>query len=305
MPRQILRVTPETTPGVFNSAGVKTLIDLPSDNAFTMRVDPKFWEIASFATDNNIIQTGTAVADIDGSLSLLCRPGNAALLASMIANATGACPDLPSFTFDHGIIPEDGTCSMQYRRYLGVKCDGGFSLSNSGQGVLMMFNLKLMALTAAAISSTDFPLPAVTSYNFAESPFTFEMVAGTALYGGVDISQYLESLSYDAGNMIMPFRGAGRYRSFLSYRGHRPKITLGLLYYSQQFRTDFEANTAKALNLTFTSGVHTLNINFGTTNLIRTVNDDLKMGDLFRLSVQLQNVVDPTTGNDMSITYTP
>jgi hypothetical protein len=305
MPRQILRVTPETTAGVFNSAGTHTLIDLPSDNAFTMRVDPKFWEVASFATDNNIVQTGTATADIDGSLSLLCRPGNAALLASMIANATGACPELPSFTFDHGVIPEDGTCTMQYRRYLGVKCDGGFALTNSGQGVLMMFNLKLMALTAAAITVTDFPLPLVTAYDFIESPFTFEMINGTALYGGTDISPYLTSLSYEAGNNITAFRGASKFRTTLSYRGHRPKITMGLLYYTQQFRTDFEANTAKALSLTFTSSPHSLAINFGTTNLIRQVSDDLKLGDQFQLSVQLQNTVDPTTGLDMSIVYTP
>lgn len=37
MPREILQITPESTYGVYDDAGDHAIIDLPSDNAFTMR----------------------------------------------------------------------------------------------------------------------------------------------------------------------------------------------------------------------------------------------------------------------------
>lgn len=307
MPREILRITPEATYGTFNSGGTHTIIDLPADDAFTMRVAPNFWEIASAASDNLITTTGTATANIDGELQIYGRPSQSALLASMVAGVTGsACPTLPSFTIDHAIFIEDGSCTPKYRRYLGVMCDGGFDLTNDAQGVLMLWKLKLMGATPATITGSDFATPTYSAYDYAEAPFTFQNAHSTIVYKGSDISDNVESLSYAAGNILMPFRGAGQYRSKVKYCGRRPTITMGTLYYTQQQRIDYEANTAVSLAITFTDPlVDTLVLTFGNTNYLRTVTDKTKIADFHRQTIMLRNTMDPATGTDMSIVYTP
>lgn len=306
MPRQILQITRETTFGTYASGNPHTIIDLPVDNAYTMRPEPKFWDIVSMASDNNVVQTGTAETDVDGALQVYCRPAQAAVLVSMIDGVTtGNCPDLPSFTIDHGIFIEDGNCAPKMRRYLGVKADGGFDLINTGQGILLMLKLNLMGSTVAAITVSDFAIPTHSAYDYVETPFTMYMLDGSIEYGGADISQYVESISFAAGNILMPFRGASAFRNRVKYFGHRPTVTLKTLYWTQQQRIDYEANAAKALVLTFTDPAgDTLVLDFGNTNYLRQVGDDLKLGDFHRQTVQLKNTVDPATGTDMSITYT-
>jgi hypothetical protein len=304
MPREILRITPETTYGVYAAGNPHTVVDLPGDNSFTMRSNPNFWQIRSAGSDNLVTTTGTQTADLDGELTMYGRPAQSPTLASLLS-LSGACPDVPSFTVDHGIFIDDGLCAPQLRRYLGVKASGGFDLTNEGQGLLMLWKLKLMGSTPAAITSTDFPTPAYSAYDFAERPFAFQDASGTLTYGGADISAYCEGLSLDVGTNLMAFRGAQKYRTSVRAFGRDPKITLKLLYYTQQFRTDFEANTPKSLVITFTLGAHSLVFNFGNANFIRQVGDDTKIGDFHRITVQLQNTLDPATGTDMSIVYTP
>ena len=43
MPREILRITPETTYGVYNSGGTPLYVDLPQDDSFTCRQMPDQW----------------------------------------------------------------------------------------------------------------------------------------------------------------------------------------------------------------------------------------------------------------------
>lgn len=308
MPREILRITPETTYGVYNAAGAHTIVDLNSDDAFTMRPVPNFWEIPSAGSDNLVVKTGTATTDIDGTLQMLGRPAQSALLASMIAGVTGTnCKKLPSSTFDHGIFIEDGSCTPVLRRYLGVIADGSFSLNiSSPQSVLMLWNLKLMAATPAAITLTDFPVPAFSAYDYAENPFQLQDSTGSILYDGVDISAYVESLSFSSGNILKAFRGSQKYRTRIGYFGRRPTTTMSMLYYSNQFRVNFEANTPKPLDITFTDAAgDTLELNFGNTNFLRQVGDNLHLGDFHRETIQLMNTLDPATGTDMAITYTP
>jgi hypothetical protein len=305
MPREILRITPETVYGTYASGNAHTVVDLNADNAFTMRPMPKFWEIPSAGLDNRIALTGTQVSDVDGDLMILGRPSQSALIASLIADLTsGSCPDLPSCTIDHAIFIEDGSCTPKYRRYLGVKATGGFELNNAGDfGSLMMWKLKLMAASAADITGTDFPTPAYSGFTLSERPFVFADATGTVTYGGVDISPYCESLAFDVGSQLMPFRGASKYRTRVRAFGRRPTITMRMLYYTQQARIDFEANTAKSLVIVFTQGLETLTINFGATNFLRQVGDDLKLGDFHRQTIQLMNTVDPATGADFTVVY--
>lgn len=306
MPREILRITPETTYGVYASGNPHTIVDLNADDAFTMRAAPNFWEIASAGSDNLIVKTGTATTDIDGTLQMLGRPSQSALLASMIAGITGTnCKKLPSSTIDHGIFIEDGGCTPVLRRYLGVIADGSFSLTNQTNGVLMLWNLKLMAATVADIMLTDFPVPLFSAYDYAENPFQFQQATGAILYDSVDISPYVESLSFSSGNILTAFRGGQKYRTRIGYFGRRPTMTMGMLYYSTQFRVNFEANTPKPLNVTFTDADgNTLELEFGNTNFIRAVGDNLHLGDFHRESITFMNTLDPATGTDMSITYT-
>jgi hypothetical protein len=310
VPRQILQITKELTYGVFDTTGTPTAIDLPDGNAFTMRVDPDFWKIKSAAADNLTVQTGTATSDIDGSLDLYVRPSETPLIMNMISGVTGSCPNLPSFTIDHAIALE-GSCTYVYRRYLGVMGDGGFALTNSGQGVIMMMKLKLMASKIATITITDFPTPTFASYNFANTnnPWDFTQLSGHFTYGGADISANVESLSFNIGNVLVAQRGASKFRSNVFYRGRNPTITLKQIYNTNQPRIDFEANTAKPLVLTFNDSVptggDTLVMNFGNVNYLRQVGDDLNMGSYFVQTLMLENIVDPATGTDMSITYTP
>lgn len=308
MPREILQITPEATYGTYNSAGAHTIVDLNSDNAFTMRAEPNFWEIASSGSDNLVVTTGTATTDLDGTLKMYGRPSQSAMLAAMVAGVTGTnCKSLPSYTVDHGIFIEDGSCTPVLRRYLGVVGDGSFQLDNSSdQGMLMLWNLKLMGAAPAPITLTDFPVPAFSAYDYAEAPFTLQNATGSILYGGSDITADVESISYEAGNILKAFRGAAKYRTKIRYFGRRPKITLKMLYYSAQPRVDFEANTAKSLDITFTDAAgDTLEFNFGATNFIRKLDDDLHLGDFHRETVTLKNTLNPATGTDMSITYTP
>lgn len=304
MPREILQITPEATQGVFNSAGAHTIIDLPADDSFTLRPAPNFFDIPSAASDNLITYTGSATENLSGKLQVYVRPGQAAVLAAAIAGVTGSvCKTLPTYTIDHAIFIEDGSCTPVYRRYLGCMFDGGFSLDNSAQGCLMMFSMDVKALSPATITGTDFPTPAFGSYDYAERPFTFEDSFGAITLGGADISQFVESLSYSAGNIITQFRGGGKFYTANHYGGRRPTITMRLLYYSAQERIDFEAITAKSLNIVFTNNVHTLTLAFGNKNYYRTVTDNTKLGDFHRQTVMLQNIMDPATGTDMTITY--
>lgn len=307
MPREILRITPEATYGVYNTGGTHTIVDLNADDAFTMRPVPNFWEIASAGSDNLVVKTGTATTDIDGTLQMLGRPAQSALLASMIAGVTGTnCKKLPSSTIDHGIFIEDGSCTPVLRRYLGVIADGSFALTNQTNGVLMLWNLKLMAATVADITLTDFPVPAFSAYDYAENPFQFQQATGAILYDSADISPYVESLSFASGNILTAFRGGQKYRTRIGYFGRRPTITMSMLYYSNQFRVNFEANTPKPLDITFTDAAgDTLELNFGNTNFLRQVGDNLHLGDFHRETIQLMNTLDPATGTDMSIIYTP
>lgn len=308
MPREILQITPESTYGVYDDAGDHAIIDLPSDNAFTMRAAPNSWEIASAGSDNLIVATGTATTNCDGTLRLYGRPSQSALLASMISGITGVhCKTLPSYTIDHGIMIEDGTCSPVVRRYLGIVASGSFQLdSTSDQAMLLLWNLRLMGAKSEIITLVDFPIPPFTAYDYAEDPYTLQDAEGSILYDGVDITEYVESFSFDAANILTAFRGSARYRTRIGYFGRRPKITMKFLYYTDQIRVDFEAFTPKPIDITFTDKAgDTLEFNFGATNYIRTVEDDLKLADFHRETVTLSNTLDPATGVDMSITFTP
>jgi hypothetical protein len=306
--REFLRLTQEAVFGTFNaspSAGQQIFISLPSDNAFTVRrtMDPAW--VRSQGVSGRRIKKIARTHDVGGKLTTLVRPSQAALLATLAAGVTsGNCGNLVSFTADHGVYLEDGSCTAALFRYLGCKiADATFAVTNTGEGVNMMADLTIIGKTTAAITGSDLATPDVDDLTALdnETPYAFQDCAGALSIGSARTD--FTSVSIHLANKLAPFRGETAAISKLDYRSRDIEVTIANLYKSKQDRTDYEAITAKTLSITFTEGAFSMAFDFGANNFFDAPQDDLKLADgHFMQTVTLQNLVDPATGLDLTIT---
>lgn len=306
--REFLRITQEATYGTFNASpttGQQVLISLPSDNAFTVRRTNNETYIRSQGTYGRRIKKISRTHDVGGKLMTHVRPTQAALLASLLAGLTsGNCPNLKSFSAEHGIFLEDGSCTAEITRYTGCKmADGTLTVNNTPDGFSMMADLTIVGQDAAYITSTDLPTPAPADLTALdnETPYAFQDCVGALIIGGSRTD--FTSIQINFGNKLSPFRGETATISRLDWRSRDASITVANLYKSKQDRVDYENVTAKAVSVAFTEGGSSLTFDFGANNFFDAPQDDLKLADgHFMQTVTLQNLVDPATGSDIVIT---
>jgi hypothetical protein len=302
MPREILRITPEVTYNQYNSGGTPIYIDLPQSDAQTVRVTQNQWITRAASSDNLRTLLGATTYDVTGKLMCYCRPQQAAVLIGYLCALTGTnCPTLPSFTMDHAIFIENGSCTPEYTRYTGCMASGGFKLDNTPQGSLMMLNLDIYGASyATGISWTT---PAYSAYDYAQAPFFFEDLASGLTIAGTGRVNF-ESFEFNSGNNIKGFRGETANVTQRRLFGRDPSVTIKNLYQSVADRTAYNASTETALEAIFTDAAgHTLTFQFGNANYFSAILDNLNIDDFHRQTITLQNLMDPATGTDFTATY--
>jgi len=305
--REFLRITQEAVYGTFNASpttGEQVLISLPQDNSFTVRKKINSMAIRSAGANNRRVKMISRTFDVGGKLMTYVRPSQAALLATLLGGlTTGDCPTLPSFTCDHGFMLEDGSCTPFITRYTGCMADGVLTASNTGEGTNMKADLTIIGQLATVITTTIFPVPVATDLTAIDNevPYAFQDCTGALIVGGGRTD--FNSISFNFGNKILPYRGETAQISRLNWRSRDPSVTIDNLYKSKQDRLDYEAITPKAVSFTFTEGGHSIAFALGANNYFDEPQDDLKVGDgWFMQSITLQNFIDPATGIDLAIT---
>lgn len=310
MAREFLRLTQETAFNVFPTTpgvGSQLIVSLPQSNSFTMqpKVDPYMIRSAGF--NNRRVMTGSFTADLPGNIMTYIRPNQAAYLFGLASNLTGGnCLDLASFTADNAWMLEDGSCSPEYRRFTGCKCNLSFQLTNTGQGSLMLATMAIMAAGATpltgsgSISVTDFPTPAAGDYPDNTRPYSFFDCAGGLTIGGARTD--FMSLGFDFGNILKSFRGETKYPSRISWRGRDPKLTVKCLYKTLADRINYEAVTPVTVSVTFTEGPNSVALNLHGVNVISNIEDDRPIDDFFVQTLTIENLIDTTAGTDLTVT---
>jgi hypothetical protein len=305
--REFVRITQEATYNVFNTSpttGQQVLISLPRDNSQTVRKTIDMIPIRSAGSNNRRVLPISNTYRVGGKLMTYVRPAQTGLLATLLSGlSSGNCPNLPTFTLDHGFYLEGGGCTVELRRYLGCMADGTLTASNTAEGTMMMADLTIIGTSAAIITGTDFPTPAETDLTAIDNvaPYAFQDCAGALTIGSARTD--FTSWSFAFGNKIIPFLGENATINYLTWRSRDPSVSIDNLYKSAADRIAYEALTPQAVSFTFTEGSHSVAFNLGGNNIFDPPQDDLKIGDgYFMQQLTLQNYIDPATGLDFTVT---
>ena len=299
MARQYLRLTPETSWGVYAAAGTPILIPIDKANPFTLRPTPIPWEIRSAGGGNRRVQTGSQRTSCKGSLHTLVYGSQAAALAPWIcADANGV---LRSVTLDHAIQLEDGGTTA-YRRYLGVMVEQA-QFRCGEDDPLLRLKLDLVAQQPATISGTDLPQPAATDYP-GDVPYVFQHLAGG--FSVVASRAEFATFQLTVKNLLDVRFMASQYPTRIKYCGRDVDLSTRFPYIVTTDRAHLEAVDLVAASMTFTNGSHTLGFAMNSKNVIAGVGDDLALDTIFLQGIELQNFFDASAGtpNDFTLTAT-
>lgn len=310
---QLVRLTQETTYNTFPGtpgAGTQQDIFLPVGNAMTVRAMPQFAMIRDAGQANRTIRKNIGRTAVSGSLQSLLFPSQTAYVLGLAAGIVGSAPclDLPSFTIDNlQVLP---VCASVYRRYTGCKV-GQFTLSadQSEGGMYAIWKADIIGSTPLAITSTDFPTPALSAYP-TDDPFEFFHIAGHVTIGGARTN--IQSLQLTINNMTKSFPDENRFANNVGWFGRDVTLSLKLLYKSAADRLAYEAGTKQAVSVAFNNGTTTLTINMQGVCNMDSVEDDLPLDDYFTQTLTLSSLVDPAStagpggsATDFSFAVTP
>ncbi|WP_422929201.1 phage tail tube protein [Singulisphaera sp. PoT] len=296
MARQFLRITPETSYGVFNSSGVKTIIQIDQANPFSMRPTPIKWAIRSAGGYNKRIQTGSSKVSYNGTLNTLMYGSQMAQIFPLIAETNPTT--LSSFTVDHCLLMDDNSNTKVYRRYLGVMTQQA-QISASESNQLMRLQLQLIAQKDAAITASDFPEPAVGAYPY-DAPYVFEMSSGTFTLGSSRVE--FEEFNLTIQNILDPRFFASQYLTRCKYCGRDVNFSTRFPYVTTVDRANFESVSSVAASITFANGAHSIGINLQSNNFYANVQDDLALDKVHLQSIDMEAYLDVTAGTDATFT---
>jgi hypothetical protein len=299
MPREFLRVTPETTPGTFNAGGTHSLIDLDQANAYTLRPKPILVEIRT-AGGNNLRATQVGRKEnLNGNLNWLLHGSQAALFVDWCC----AKPDgtLPSYTVDHCLMMEDPLSTLVYSRTLGVYV-GQAGVTASEQNQVVRANLQLVGTNVATITTTDFPTPVPA--DFANDPIlTFEDATGGLMLGGTARLD-IENFDLTIKNLIDVKFFLGKYPLKLRYCGRDVDWTSRLQFASMVPRNALTDQTQIAASIAFDNGTNSLSFDMHGKNYFSDVADQIDHGKVFLQQISMKAFVDPATGTELTATAT-
>jgi hypothetical protein len=312
----IVRESALNTPKASPVLGTDALyLRLPDGNAFKMYAKPVFEKIpygGGFAVTAEMITDHYAV---EGSLTTKFYPTDAQLLldwATTRINTAQTSPwtttelpgDLASCTIYHAVRRSDG--SYNRKQFSGVKVKG-CTIEVSRDATIATISLDLigskqtdLGSDSADPSAMTFAAPAETNYPTA--PYTFAMTAGQVSIGGTTRTQYSD-LSIKINNAIDSQWFETAYRQVLQFLGRDSTLDATLFYKPMpDDRSAFEAGTAQALSVGFSSGVtgQNLTINFNGQNTITDLPFDLPLDKLYTLKMSLQNRFDASAPGDFA-----
>jgi hypothetical protein len=303
---EVVRLTKETTYGTYAAGNPHQDIFLPVANAMSVRVKPSFWRITDASRGNRPVRANVARKPINGALQAYLFPTQAAWFMDIGTGLVGTdpCYDLPSFTIDHGLYV-DG-CAVIYKRYLGCKASQfRLSADQTEQGCLVSISMGIVGSTAAAITSTDLPAQALTSYPSEDPYLLFDLTEGTGNLTIGSTQLDFQTIDLTVNNSTKAFMGAQRFAQRVRYFGRNISFASKVLHVDNTFRADYEAGTKKAVSFKFDDGVHTLTVNLQGKNNTEGVDDSTPFDDFPTQSISLTALVDPATGTDLSYTVTP
>jgi len=295
--REYLQVTPETTPGTFNSGGTAVLIDLTETNSYTVHPEPVQGVIRSAGAYNRRFSTFSKKYALKANLNLLPHGSQIATIASWaIATATNT---LQSYTVDHVILNEAGT--LTYSRDLGVYVQQAtFSAQESDQW--LKAQLQLVGMSRAVITGSSFVAPTVASFPN-DAIFTLEdlsTASGITLVGVQRVD--VESMSLLVKNILDVRFFIGSTAQKIKYCGRDVTLQAKLSLLSAATRADYEATTAIIASLEFENGTNTIAFNMESTNFYSSVVDELDNSKMFMQDITLEAMCDQTAGNDLVVT---
>lgn len=313
-PYEFLWIVKESSYGTTMSsptAGVDSIyVRLAGANRFTMR--PKRGQIPIEFGGGFKVRGYTAPGkwDVAGNLELELCYTQAALFMGWATTRINADQDEPWTTTDvigslascsvfHGVMRSDGT--VKRLKYKGVKVESWSLAANEGSPVAML-KLGLRAQkhdgnptdASSDPDATAFPAPADTA--FPTDPVLFHHLAGD---GGLTLNaevSCVNGVSF-AGKNVMDARYCGtQFLSFHTLRGRKITTEADVLYTaSPNWRTDFEAQTARTISCVFNNAVNTLTLDLFDNNLMTGVEDDLTPGKVYDQKLSWETQWDTTT----------
>lgn len=304
IPRECLRITPETVPGTYASGNTPYLIRLTRDNAFTGIPEPMRYVIRDAGSSNRAAQTGYGQV---GTKCSLVTPWyfsqSAALITSAIATGSGPLL-LPSVTIDHMTMMEDGSNTKIYTRYLGCYIRRlAISMNNTAASIYAMLNIDFDFLAVANITVTDFPNQALASYN-TDLPVIFTMSAGGVTIHAAARTSY-KAFNLTIENILDVIYDESAYPQAIKWCGSNASWGADFRFKALTDRNDFQAVTAIATKLVVGDGTNVGTFDLQGKNYFTGVGDQLSLNGAHYQSLSGETYLDYATGLQMSYVQTP
>jgi hypothetical protein len=302
--RQALRITKETTAGVFpTTPAAGTQANIRVTNPVTDMPKPIVWDIRDAASSGRRVQTGSDQNQTMLKFSTPLYFSQAGLILPAFRTPVAGLPGLTTFTIDMFDRMEDSGATRYFTRMLGQTPESmSLKVSNSGNGVIAMLDLSFVGRTwSHAITSTDFPDPALTA--FPNDPVHLKHLIGGVALGSqtanfksfsIDVKNVLDVIYDENPNPIPQFYGNRDVNWSIDFRFNNASL-----------RADYENVIAKTASFAFTDGTTTITFNLQGANYIDDLGLEKPFDKAFYLSHKGHANIDIATGTEMTLTVAP
>jgi hypothetical protein len=298
MAKEFLRITPETTWGVYDASATGVIIaDLEGANAFTGGAVPKRVSLPTAAAYNRRAITFGRRFDVGGALKMILRGSQGATIASWVDAGGAARP--ASMTIDHGVLLEDGTTIKRYR-FLGMLAKDATFTADSSSNILHLALSLVGKSYDKTITATDFPEPAATDYA-SDALYAYEQLG--ALKIGSNRAEFDKFQLKITNHLDVRFNNPGsQWASRATYCGRNVDWDAELPYLTTIDRDDYESITAVAGSVTFTNGAHSLAFDMKSSNFYGQVTDNLDMSKTYLQALKMESYWNAADATDFGLT---
>lgn len=238
-------------------------------------------------------------------LNLAMQPVNTAQTLPWVT--TEQVGDLASASFYKSWQPRVG--ALVRKRFAGCKVQQ-LSLSCSRQDPRLTFSATIVAQkevgnpidASTDPASTEFPDPACADLPI--GPYLFSHSATNLKFGGSAVTNYT-SLSLQVNNKLDTLWFENHFLTVCAMRGRSFVATFQrLLNGTPDYRGIHQEVTKEAFSLGFNNGTNGFNIDFGANCYVSAYAQNLGLGKEFLETITVTNLVDHTSCNDMTLTFT-
>jgi hypothetical protein len=302
--RQALRITQETTAGVFpTTPAAGTQANIRVTTPVTDQPKPITWDIRDAASSGRRVQTGSDQNLTQIKFSTPLYFSQAKLLLPAFCTPVAGLPGLTTFTVDLLQRMEDAPATRYFTRMLGCTPESmSLKVSNSGNGVIAMLDLSFIGRTFNhTITTTDFPDPVLTA--FPNDPVHLKHLIGGVALGSqttnfksfnLNVKNTLDVI-YDENPTPIP-----------QFYGHRDiDWMIDFRWLNSALRADYENVVAKTASFAFTDGTNTITFNLQAANYIDDLGLELPFDKAFYLSHKGHANIDIATGTEMTLVVAP